>query len=289
MRWKVRHWNTDLHMCAPWYMHSHAPSHTYTCTKQTLKTLNDKAWLERTKPTWPLALPMLICERACVHSAQMLTHVPWNLVCSRFSFMGKGIFVLDQGLCFASTYKLTDEPWTHSETLGRSEQMLYQAPTTCPNWAQIGPSSPVSFSYKEPMTWISSLLSAHLQGINSSRADLTWTILRPSPERAWQGPEWELGCRSSLLLKRRRRSWIFGLSFILRPLCSVLDSGLPSARLGWVNSGCLVLALGDKGFLSVCLPGNGWPKPPQLPSLWPFWSPGQGGGFISCRLTNLRF
>lgn len=65
MRWKVRLWNTDLHMCAPWYMHSHAPSHTYTCTKQTLKTLNDKAWLERTKPTWPLALPVLICESLC--------------------------------------------------------------------------------------------------------------------------------------------------------------------------------------------------------------------------------
>lgn len=65
MRWKVRHWNTDLHMCAPWYMHSHAPSHTHTCTKQTLKTLNDKAWLERTKPTWPLALPVLICESLC--------------------------------------------------------------------------------------------------------------------------------------------------------------------------------------------------------------------------------
>lgn len=91
-----------------------------------------------TRPDWkelnppgPLLSPCLYV-RACVHSAQMLTHVPWNLVCSRF-FMGKGIFVLDQGFCFASTYKLTDEPWTHSETLGRSEQMLYQAPTTCPN------------------------------------------------------------------------------------------------------------------------------------------------------------
>lgn len=64
-------------MCALWYMYSR--THTHTHTKQTLKTLNDKASLERTKPTWPLALPCLYV-RTCVHSTQMLTHVPWNLV-----------------------------------------------------------------------------------------------------------------------------------------------------------------------------------------------------------------
>lgn len=71
----------------------------------------------------------------------------------------------------------------------------------------------------------------HLQSITPLHADLTGTMFCSAQSRHDQRLEWEVLCIYYLLLSKRGGSCSFGLSFILGPLCSTLDTGLPLAKV----------------------------------------------------------